>query len=1600
MNTMLPMRNFCTFLLLLALAAGPVFAQPVPISGCSSVVTTTADSGPGSLRAALECANNHPGFDVVTFAIPGPGPHTIQPASPLPEITEAVRVDGYTQPGASPNTLQSGNDARLRIEIDGSLIAGAGNGLVVRGGNSTLRGLVINRFNISGVGILLLSVSNTVEGCFLGTDVTGTLSRPNVDGVWMESASYNQIGRAAPAARNVISGNRYGGVGIDGGILNQVQGNYIGSDASGLNRLGNGTSDGNGFGLIIYGGGSLHLIGGANPGDGNLIADNKQSNLIIYASTNTVQGNWIGLDRTGTNRLNAGGYYGVLIQNAEDNLIGGAGPGTSNVISGNVRGINVASGTRNTQIVGNRIGTDPSGRLPLGNAVDGVHLEGGSVNTFVGGAGIGTGNMIAFNGQQGVKVSGSARGGRILGNSIHDNGQLGIDLVAAAVDQDGDGPTPNDALDADLGANDLQNFPVIQSATLTGSQVVLVDSLQSQPGRTYRVELFANAAADPSGYGEGRQWVGATNVTTDLAGYATFIGIFPAPAGLVFYSATATDIAAGQTSEFSKAVEAMPCSNALANQPCLPVRPGAVFIPGLFNTGVDNARAPLADDSLDPHYTLVTGSPIAGTPIVATSAGGFPIPPWLADNSSSTWIAPTASTYGQGATDGSAVYYYQIEFDLTGLDPSTAVITGQWSTDNYGSNILINGVSTGLANHSQFAAWTPFVISNGFVAGMNTLTFMVNNGYLEPAPDGPTGLRVEMTGTALFASPIPGLFNTGVDAAGTPQADDASEMHYTLAWASAVAGTPTVATSSGGFPIGPWLGDNSVSAWIAPSPTTDGPNATSGAANYFYQTHFDLTGRDPTTAVIEGQWATDNGGIDILINGVSTGQSNPSGFASWTPFRIAHGFLPGVNTLTFMVNNGAGEATASGPTGLRVEMRGRVLSSCVDFQTLPVMSVPNPWFYQGISFFARDFTGGPLAFPGIRRDGVFTGLNCGWQLEMDLPSPCNSVELTLAHFSAPAIATAYDASGTAVATAAMSGPQNMAQTLALNGLGITRVVIVAPSDETLLLGLCCRRGRPGPPRYDFNDCLLPSGTSFPGAGNVGRIADDGTGRNCVVHLTDANQGGAFGVFSIPPPFGGGNVDNIHMHWRSLVGGDNGAICDAAQFDRPGADGYSMSWGADLPNPPSIGNPGEEGAGTGLIVTVDTFDNGGGEAPGLEIKWRGTRVAFDDISPDPGLAKDFLRKNAFVEADLTVDTAGQATFTYDGRVLAATLAGWTGIAGGNIMFGARTGGACDNHWIDDLLIEEGRPVTSCGRNLSVVRNGNSVLITWDGGGILQSTPSLVPSSWADVPGNPAGSYVTYTTGSAQFFRLRLDCERPPIIIGDLVIPQQPRRGDPVQLTGQNLPDNPDDVCFVLEAEDGQMIPIENVAITQPGVIRGVIGFVPEDANGKAFRVKIGVGNGIRRPVQPDFADVVVVRNPWMWVGENVNMVAWPHSVFPAFAAPANSNFASGSPTADGKLCLIIDQDWRAGITIRLGARIHKPTDNGYAINFEECRFTGGGTRFDCAVRICDLLKKAFEARGLGVLCTVTADAQGNAKITLECTGPEMMNAGYIQVESLP
>ena len=161
------------------------------------------------------------------------------------------------------------------------------------------------------------------------------------------------------------------------------------------------------------------------------------------------------------------------------------------------------------------------------------------------------------------------------------------------------------------------------------------------------------------------------------------------------------------------------------------------------------------------------------------------------------------------------------------------------------------------------------------------------------------------------AAPI-NIFNTGVDANGDVVAGGTvGDEHYTLTSDpnGTITGIKTATAISEGYPIGPWLGDNSLSSWIGPN--TD--NLVGPGGLFTYQTTFDLSGLDHTTASILGRWATDDQGIDILINGTATGNTSAS-FGVFTDFTINSGFIAGVNTLDFVVTNG------HGPTGLRVEI--------------------------------------------------------------------------------------------------------------------------------------------------------------------------------------------------------------------------------------------------------------------------------------------------------------------------------------------------------------------------------------------------------------------------------------------------------------------------------------------------------------------------------------------------------------------------------------------------------------------------------------------------------------------------------------------------------
>lgn len=516
------------------------------VVGATFTVTNTNDDGPGSLRQALLDSNqileHEP--NLIQFSIPGPPPHTISPASGLPKIKTPVIIDGATQPGFA---------GRPVIELEGSGTLKA-SGLYIVCGNSTVRGLVINRFGDPTRSYPTAQIyletrgGNRIEGNFLGPDLTGTqdVGTPAA-GIRMYDSSSNIIGGTNAASRNVISGNATDGIDITAStasynpttgtftlsynsIKNQVLGNFVGVDVTGTNALGNGQ------GISIWA--SANIIGGTNPTVRNIISGNKHHGVdIVDGRGNVVQGNFIGTDVSGTTAM-GNGLEGVFIQGlvAQSmlNTIGGSDSGAGNLISGNGHdGIQLWGDRALRNIfLGNLIGTDVSGRVALGNGGNGISML-DSFQNSIGGAKSGEGNTIAFNGADGVFVQGASNA--IRGNRIFSHPGFAINST-----------------------NVLQNLAVLKSAASAAGNTVVQGSLTSKANALMTLDFFYNSACDLSGQGEGQNYLGTTTITADANGAANFNAAFAAtiPPG-TFVTTTVTD-AENSTSEFSRCIQVSP----------------------------------------------------------------------------------------------------------------------------------------------------------------------------------------------------------------------------------------------------------------------------------------------------------------------------------------------------------------------------------------------------------------------------------------------------------------------------------------------------------------------------------------------------------------------------------------------------------------------------------------------------------------------------------------------------------------------------------------------------------------------------------------------------------------------------------------------------------------------------------------------------------------------------------------------------------------------------------------------------------------------------------------------------------------------------------
>lgn len=627
-----------------------------------------------------------------------------------------VRAGGNTVQGNYIGTNAAGSAMLGRSGIEiltannliGGTAAGAGNVMFSNGG----LGLSLREANASG---------NTIQGNFIGINAKGTASLGgNTDGINLVRAPTTTIGGTVAGAGNVISGN--GGIGITAAESDNliIQGNLIGTNAAGTIAVPN-------PGGIGLSGGINGKIGGTTPGARNIISGNSnigmRLSLFKASSGNLIQGNYIGTDITGTKALGNGGS-GLQIFASEEPAspnavtVGGTTTAARNLISAST-GNGILLQSSNILIQGNYIGTDVNGTGDLGNGASGIFVQ--NSKDTIGGAVPGAGNLIAFNGKtdagvsnsNGIYLISSATGDAILGNSIFSNAGIGIDLPGGG--ENSFFVTPNDSGDADTGANNLQNYPVLTSVTSGNGFTTIIGTLNSMANTTYRIEFFANNSIGPSGYGEGQTFIGATNVTTDGNGNASFNFKAPQIAGIQRVTSTATD-PSGNTSEFSAAIGQL-----LNISTRLKVQTGdKVLIAGFIISGSD------------PKKVIVRGI----GPSLNGSVPGFLADPILELHDSATTLA----TNDNWKVDDQTHQSQQAEIEATTIPPTndlesalvrtlpagnagyTAVLRGKSNSTGIG---VVEAYDLNQAAHSKFANISTRglvetgdqILIGGFIAG-------------------------------------------------------------------------------------------------------------------------------------------------------------------------------------------------------------------------------------------------------------------------------------------------------------------------------------------------------------------------------------------------------------------------------------------------------------------------------------------------------------------------------------------------------------------------------------------------------------------------------------------------------------------------------------------------------------------------------------------------------------------------------------------------------------------------------------------------------------------------------------------------------------------
>ena len=426
-------------------------------SGVCGNVTLASLPGPNgvtSLREAICAANNNSGVDTIGFNIAGSGVQTINLLSQLPTISGPTTIDGYTQPGASCNTLPNATNAALRIVLVGNNLTTV-RGLTVAGGGSIVKGLVLQNFSIA---ILVQSFGITIAGNFIGTNAAGAAAARNVEGIRITSA-YNTVGGGL-CDRNLISGN-------DKGVLvesaaaysNSIANNLIGTNAAGTGAIPNGT------GVHIQSAAD-NTIGGTLDSMGNLISGNNLGiSITSTAGPNSIQKNWIGVDAAHTGQLGNG--LGISVTGSSNTLIGGAGSGGGGQALGNVIAYNLAGNVVVDDATGTATGNNIRTNSIYGSPDLGIDLNDDGVTPNDTNDPDGGPNSL-----QNFPVLTSVTGGTIAGSlNSTNNTQFVIELFASPTcdtSNHGEGQMYLGATTANIGTTNNTTFSFTGSAPPAG----------------------------------------------------------------------------------------------------------------------------------------------------------------------------------------------------------------------------------------------------------------------------------------------------------------------------------------------------------------------------------------------------------------------------------------------------------------------------------------------------------------------------------------------------------------------------------------------------------------------------------------------------------------------------------------------------------------------------------------------------------------------------------------------------------------------------------------------------------------------------------------------------------------------------------------------------------------------------------------------------------------------------------------------------------------------------------------------------------------------------------------------------------------------------